>query len=161
MYRLIPCKKLVLAVVLAGSMTLWGCTAPPPPSGEVFLQNLMQMLEDTADAVADDLDYQGAEPATSPTVCRPWWAVNTGRVWSYEITIQFSDSTDTNALVQETFEYWKAEGYEVQAQNMNTNPALFVSFEDYVMELRVDEEQQMAYLTGNTPCLPVTPPEET
>lgn len=144
-----------LFVLLLALVLLWGCGAPPaPPSGDEALQRVVQMLEATAEQSAGNLPREGREMDDSPLECRPWWATNEGRIWGYMLTIDLRADTDPGELVEATYNHWQDEGYEVKARNLNTDPALHTTVDGYNFELTFSEDEQHAYLSGSTPCIP-------
>jgi hypothetical protein len=146
-------------VLLALLTLLWGCGTEPPPPGDEALQEVVQMLEETAEAVADERPYSGSELPDSPQECKPWWALNTGQRWGYMITIDLRDQADRDELVQKTYEFWREAGFHVRARTINTDPALHIDDEGYSYQLQVADDMSQLYLTGSTPCIPRVPQE--
>jgi hypothetical protein len=135
---------------------LAGCGPPPPPdiSSDEAAQEVVRELEDTVSAVAADLPHELAEQEGSPLPCNAGTGQASGEVWSYLLTITLDENTERSALVREIYDYWKERHRQVKARTLNTDPALYVTYEGgYVLQLAADDAAGQIYLTGRTPCL--------
>jgi hypothetical protein len=91
----------------------------------------------------------------SPRECKPWWAVNPGRIWGYVVLVDLDASPDTEELFSAIYDYWTDAGYRVQGRTLNTDPSMFATDQEgysYRVELTSDERQ--VQISGSTPCIP-------
>lgn len=144
-----------LLCLLAG-LLLIGCGAEAPlPSSAEARQQVIEELSRTVNQALGNQVATAEELPDSPMACQPWWAVNTGLIWGYVITIDLENSADIDTIIQTTHDYWTDQRFHVKGRSLNTDPALHASDEagnNY--ELQFDASHTQAILTGSTPCLP-------
>lgn len=122
---------------------------------EEALIRVKAMVDATAEVVAVGFRLE-PDPRWEATGCENASGNNDGTVTApYNLKFALPDGTDIAALFDKTRIYWQQHGYQVSDVDLSIgDPAMEADLHEYKLALHVVKKTKMAYLGGDTPCLP-------
>jgi hypothetical protein len=122
---------------------------------EQALPRLKAMVDATASVVGAGFDVQ-PDNGFLPTGCEDSAGNGDGTITApYGVKFMMPEGTDVQALFEKARAFWRDHGYQVGTDNLTTSdPRLHAWIGDYELALHIPTRGNVAYLGGDTPCLP-------
>ena len=121
---------------------------------EEALTRVKAMVDATAVAVAEGFHLEPDKG--EPVGCEDASGNDVGTITApYNLKFALPEGTDLGALFDRARTYWRRHGYNVSDVDLKIfDPRMHATQGDYELTLHVVPSQHMAYLGGDTPCLP-------